>query len=70
MPDAVPPAPTTGLSGTTTFEGRPVHGEKRQKIATPLMRIEPKIGYSLLLYDISKEQANRLRAELGYPLLP
>jgi hypothetical protein len=33
-------------------------------------RIEPEIGYSILLYDVSLEDANRVRANLGLPLLP
>lgn len=31
--------------------------------------IEPEIGYSMLLYDISLEDANRVRKELGLPVL-
>ena len=33
-------------------------------------RIEPQIGYSILLYDVSREEANRVRRCLGMPLLP
>jgi len=33
-------------------------------------RIEPQVGYSILLYDISKEDANRVRKQIGLPLLP
>lgn len=32
-------------------------------------RIIPEIGYSILLYDVSREDANRVRAQLGLPLL-
>jgi hypothetical protein len=32
--------------------------------------IVPEIGYSLLLYDVSFEEANRVRAKLRLPLLP
>lgn len=32
-------------------------------------KIEPSIGYSILLYDISKEDANRVRKLIGLPLL-
>ena len=33
-------------------------------------RIEPEIGYSILLYDVSLEDANRVRQQQGLPLLP
>lgn len=33
-------------------------------------KIEPSIGYSILLYDVSKEEANRVRQQMGLPLLP
>lgn len=33
-------------------------------------RIEPRVGYSILLYDISVRQANAARQALGLPLLP
>ena len=33
-------------------------------------RIEPGIGYSILLYDISKDDANRVRKEMGLLPLP
>lgn len=32
--------------------------------------VEPEVGYSILLYDVSLEQANALRRELKLPLLP
>ncbi|MFO0948391.1 MAG: hypothetical protein U1D30_21135 [Planctomycetota bacterium] len=32
--------------------------------------IVPEVGYSMLLYDISREDANRVRREMGLPLLP
>lgn len=35
---------------------------------TPL--VEPEIGYSILLYDITIDDANRVRGELGMPKLP
>jgi len=33
-------------------------------------RIEPEVGYSILFYDVSFEDARRLRARLGIPPLP
>lgn len=33
-------------------------------------RIEPEVGYSILLYDVSLEDANRVRKALNLPLLP
>lgn len=33
-------------------------------------RIEPQIGYSILLYDVSREEADRVRRLLGMPPLP
>lgn len=35
---------------------------------TPI--VDPEIGYSILLYDVSLEDANRVRASLNLPLLP
>ncbi len=32
-------------------------------------RVEPEIGYSILLYEVSLEQANRVRKTMGLPLL-
>jgi hypothetical protein len=32
-------------------------------------RIEPSVGHSILLYDVSLEEANRVRAKLGLPTL-
>lgn len=33
-------------------------------------RIEPEIGYSILLFDITRDEANRVRREMGMPQLP
>ena len=33
-------------------------------------RIEPEVGYSLLLYDVTLADANRVRRRIGLPELP